>query len=57
VRGDGVYLAYGYRNNCIFVLPDLEMVVVVVAGLSGDLSWVLLNDFIIPAAQSSEPLT
>jgi CubicO group peptidase (beta-lactamase class C family) len=56
VRGNGIYAAHGYRGKRIFVIPDLEMVVVVTADLSGNLPSVLLSSFIIPAARSSEPL-
>jgi CubicO group peptidase (beta-lactamase class C family) len=56
VRGNGIYAAHGYRGKRIFVIPDLEMVIVVTADLSGNLPSVLLSSFIIPAARSSEPL-
>jgi CubicO group peptidase (beta-lactamase class C family) len=56
VRGNGVYAAHGYRGKRIFVIPDLEMVVVITADLSGNLPSVLLSNFIIPAARSSAPL-
>ncbi len=56
VRGNGVYAAHGYRGKRIFVIPDLEMVVVITADLSGNLPSVLLSNYIIPAARSSELL-
>jgi CubicO group peptidase (beta-lactamase class C family) len=56
VRGSGIYAAHGYRGKRIFVLPDLEMVVVFTADLSGNLPSVVLANYIIPAARSSEPL-
>jgi CubicO group peptidase (beta-lactamase class C family) len=56
VRGSGTYAAHGYRGQRIFVIPDLEMVVVFTAELSGNLPSVLLSSFIIPAVRSSEPL-
>jgi CubicO group peptidase (beta-lactamase class C family) len=56
VRGSGTYAAHGYRGQRIFVIPDLEMVVVFTAELSGNMPSVLLSSFIIPAARSSESL-
>ncbi len=57
VRGSGTFAAHGYRGKRIFVIPDLEMVVVFTADLSGNIPSVLLSNFIVPSAQSSEPLT
>jgi CubicO group peptidase (beta-lactamase class C family) len=56
VRGNGIFAAHGYRGKRIFVIPDLEMVVVFTADLSGNAPSVILSNFIIPAARSSEPL-
>jgi len=56
VRGSGTYAAHGYRGKRIFVIPDLEMVVVFTADLSGNAPSVILSNFIIPAARSTEPL-
>lgn len=56
VRGSGIYAAHGYRGRRIFVVPDLEMVVVFTANLSGNVPSVILSSFIIPAAKSPEPL-
>ncbi len=56
VRGSGIYAAHGYRGRRIFVIPDLEMVVVFTADLSGNAPSVILSNFIIPAARSPEPL-
>jgi CubicO group peptidase (beta-lactamase class C family) len=56
VRGSGIYAAHGYRGRRIFVIPDLDMVVIFTADLSGNLPSVVLSNYIIPAARSSEPL-
>jgi CubicO group peptidase (beta-lactamase class C family) len=56
VRGSGTYAAQGYRGKRIFVIPDLEMVVVFTADLSGNTPSAILSSFIIPAARSPEPL-
>jgi CubicO group peptidase (beta-lactamase class C family) len=56
VRGSGIYAAHGYRGQRIFVIPDLDMVVVLTGDLSGNLPSVVLSNYIIPAARSSEPL-
>jgi CubicO group peptidase (beta-lactamase class C family) len=56
VRSSGTYAAHGYRGKRIFVIPDLEMVVVFTADLSGNAPSVILSNFIIPAARSPEPL-
>jgi CubicO group peptidase (beta-lactamase class C family) len=56
VRGSGTFAAHGYRGKRIFVIPDLEMVVVFTADLSGNTPSVILSNFIIPAARSPEPL-
>jgi CubicO group peptidase (beta-lactamase class C family) len=56
VRGSGIFAAHGYRGQRIFVVPDLEMVVVFTADLPGGEPSMLLSNYILPAAQSSEPL-
>ena len=59
VDSSGVYMALGYAGQFIFVVPEEEMVVVFTSDLSESDFYVpqdLLNGFIIPAAQSSEPL-
>ncbi len=56
VRGSGTFAAHGYRGKRIFVIPDLEMVVVFTADLAGNAPSVILSNFIIPAARSPEPL-
>ena len=56
VRVDGTFAAHGYRGKRIFVVPDLEMVVVFTADLPGNTPSVLLSSFILPAAKSPEPL-
>lgn len=59
VDSSGVYMALGYAGQFIFVVPEKEMVVVFTSDLSERDFYVpqeLLNDFIIPATQSSEPL-
>ncbi|MCP4537010.1 MAG: serine hydrolase [Chloroflexi bacterium] len=56
VRGSGIFAAHGYRGRRIFVIPDLEMVVVFTADLSGNAPSVILSNYIIPAARSTDPL-
>jgi CubicO group peptidase (beta-lactamase class C family) len=56
VRGSGIYAAHGYRGNRIFVIPNLEMVVVFTADLSGNVPSAVLSTFIVPVAKSPEPL-
>lgn len=59
VDSSGVYMALGYAGQFIFVVPEREIVVVFTSDLNERDFYVpqeLLNDFIIPAAQSSEPL-
>ena len=52
----GGYAALGYGGQRIVVVPDLDMVVVVTGDFSGTMSRYLVDTFIIPAAQSAEPL-
>jgi len=56
VRGSGTFAAHGYRGKRIFVVPDLEMVVVFTADLAGNAPSVILSNYIIPAAWSPDPL-
>jgi CubicO group peptidase (beta-lactamase class C family) len=59
VAGNGVYMALGYAGQFIFVVPDLDMVVVAVSSLDEQDFYVpqnLLDEYIIPAAVSSSPL-
>ncbi len=56
VHGSSTFAAHGYRGKRIFVIPDLDMVVVFTADLSGNAPSVILSNFIIPAARSPEPL-
>jgi hypothetical protein len=60
VHPSGVYHARGFGGQRIFVLPDQQMVVVFVSGISGeDMEYVpdsLLNTYIIPAAESEGAL-
>jgi CubicO group peptidase (beta-lactamase class C family) len=59
VDSSGMYMALGYSGQFIFVVPDKDMMVVFVSQLP---EWdfyapqILLNDFILPAARSSDPL-
>jgi CubicO group peptidase (beta-lactamase class C family) len=56
----GYYMALGYRGQFIFVLPELDMVVVIVSDPEiGDyeVPEYLLTTYIIPAVLSNEPLT
>jgi len=55
----GYYAAQGLAGQSIFVVPDRAMVVVFTANLFGEgADWphVLLREFILPAAESDEPL-
>jgi CubicO group peptidase (beta-lactamase class C family) len=55
----GGYSAHGFGGQYIFVLPPLDMVVVFTGGLPGSLFPVpnqLFRSYLLPAAQSSEPL-
>jgi CubicO group peptidase (beta-lactamase class C family) len=59
VADNGVYMALGYAGQFIFVVPDKDMVVVFVSDLEEQdfyVPQILLNDFIVPAAESSAPL-
>lgn len=56
---EGLYAAQGLEGQYIFVVPDRAMVVVFTARLQGSdagLPHTLLGDYILPAAQSNEPL-
>jgi CubicO group peptidase (beta-lactamase class C family) len=55
-----LYMALGYMGQFIFVLPNENLVVVFVSELEDRDFYVpqrLLNEYIIPAAKSSEPLS
>jgi CubicO group peptidase (beta-lactamase class C family) len=59
VDSSGVYMALGYGGQFILVVPEKDMVVVFTSDLEESDFYVpqrLLNDFIIPAAESSTPL-
>ena len=59
VDDSGMYLALGYAGQFIFVVPEKELVVVFTSDLSDSdfyLPQNLLNDYIIPAAVSLDPL-
>jgi CubicO group peptidase (beta-lactamase class C family) len=56
VRSSGTYAAHGYEGRRIFVLPDLEMVVVFTGDLAGSAPSWLLSTYIVPAARSNKPL-
>jgi CubicO group peptidase (beta-lactamase class C family) len=59
VMDEGVYMALGYAGQFIFVMPEQDMVIVFTSGLEERDFYVpqrLLNDFIMPAAESSTPL-
>jgi len=59
VDASGIYMALGYAGQFIFVVPEKDMIVVFVSDLEEQDFYVpqrLLNDFIIPAAESSTPL-
>jgi len=55
----GYYAAQGLAGQYIFVIPGADMVVVFTGNLEGDsmgLPIALLDEYILPAAQSDEPL-
>ena len=59
VTDDGVYMALGYAGQFIFVVPEVNLVVVFVSALPERDFYVpqrLLEDYIIPAARSANPL-
>ena len=59
IDDSSIYMALGYAGQFIFVIPDKDMVAVFLSDLEEQDFYVpqrLLNDFIIPAAQSSTPL-
>lgn len=59
VDSTGYYMAVGYLGQFIFVIPDRRMVVVFTSNLEGPSFFIpkrLLDDYIIPAAVSSESL-
>ncbi len=59
VDKNGYFMALGYGGQYIIVVPDRNMVVVATSGLSTTdffVPEVLLNNFILPASESSEPL-
>ena len=59
VDDSGIYMALGYGGQFIFVVPEKDMVVVFMSDLSERdfyVPQVLLADYIIPAAKSSEPI-
>jgi CubicO group peptidase (beta-lactamase class C family) len=60
VDDSGYYMALGYAGQFIFVIPEKDMVVVFVSDLAERDFYIpqqLLEDFIIPAAKSFDPLT
>jgi len=59
VDDSGIYMALGYGGQFVFVVPEKDMVVVFMSDLSERdfyIPQVLLDDYIIPAAVSSEPI-
>ena len=59
VDDSGIYMALGYGGQFIFVVPEKDMVVVFMSDLSERdfyVPQVLLGDYILPAAKSSEPI-
>jgi CubicO group peptidase (beta-lactamase class C family) len=59
IDGTGYYMALGYAGQCIFVIPDLELVVVFVSDLDEAdfyVPQILLSEYIVPAIESSGPL-
>jgi len=59
IDSSDIYMALGYAGQFIFVVPELNMVVVFTSDLPESDFYVpqtLLNEYVIPAAQSSTPL-
>lgn len=59
IESDDYYAAEGYAGQYIFVVPELDMVVVFTSGLNGryfEAPQDLLDHYIIPAAQANEAL-
>jgi CubicO group peptidase (beta-lactamase class C family) len=59
VDDSGMFMAVGYAGQFVFVVPELEMVVVFASDLGESdfyVPQVLLVDYILPAAISSEPI-
>jgi hypothetical protein len=59
VPGSEYYIAVGYKGQFIYVVPEKNMVVVFTGNLPGPLFYTprtLLDEYIIPAVASSEPL-
>ena len=59
VDDSGIYMALGYAGQYIVVVPEKEMVVVFTGDLAENNFFIprfLVDDFIIPAAKSSNPL-
>ena len=53
---NGGYVALGYGGQRIAVMPSLDMIVVITGDFPGTTSRNLVDAFIVPASQSSEPL-
>ncbi len=64
VDANGCYSARGYQGQFVFVFPNLDMIVVVQAGFTGEtdgvnnelIPEVLMNEYILPAVVSDEAL-
>ncbi|NDJ76049.1 MAG: serine hydrolase [Chloroflexi bacterium] len=59
VPSDRMYMAAGYQGQYIFVVPSLDLVVVFTSSLgidAGQYPFLLLEQYIIPAGESDEPL-
>ncbi len=59
IAENGIYMALGYAGQFIFVVPAQDLVVVAVSNLDEEdfyIPQILLNEYIIPAAESSSPL-
>jgi CubicO group peptidase (beta-lactamase class C family) len=59
VDDSGIFMAVGYAGQFVFVVPEKDMVVVFASDLGERdfyIPQVLLTDYIIPAAASSEPI-
>jgi CubicO group peptidase (beta-lactamase class C family) len=60
VRADGVYMALGYAGQYIVVVPEKALVVAITSDLAERDFYTpqqLLDDYIIPAAKASAPLS
>lgn len=56
IPADGIYAARGFGDQTLWVVPNLEMVIVVTGGAASPLARNLAERFILPAVQGPGPL-